>query len=435
MRKIFAGVRWLSLAVAALCGVSSCGSESPSSCDTAAPSSSALLAGEWDEAYVLPGLNGESPGVLATALGPDGVLYAGGFVSHAGATKARNVAAWTEDAGWMALGDGVEGAVTAMAVAPDGALWVSTSNFSSDFTSYHTLVHRWDGAWEEIARVELPEGVPEPHRSGIQRMRFDSAGDLIVAGEFTSIDGVALSHLAVLRGTTWSAIGLPPDAPVYALSVEGDEICAGGLFASIGGVSASRVACWDGAQWTPREPRGPGDGRRGARACPRPRRGPLRGRYLRAERSLHQRRGKHRAVGWCRVAAHRARAGHLGQALAAEHAGAGARHGVGGRRAPRRRHVRERRRHQLRRRARNRGAAPRELPARVELLDGSRRRDPRRGRRLRRRQRLLNFEHRRSRVRGRNLLLGRRDDGVQRGTARRRVVGVAHDARGGRFRR
>ena len=253
MRKIFAGVRWLSLAVAALCGVSSCGSESPSSCDTAAPSSSALLAGEWDDAYVLPGLNGESPGVFATALGPDGVLYAGGFVSHAGATKAQNVAAWFKDAGWMALGDGLEGTVTAMAVAPDGALWVSTSNFSIDFTSYHHLVHRWDGAWKEIARVELPEGVPEPHRSGIQRMRFDSAGDLIVVGEFTSIDGVALSHLAVLRGTTWSAIGLPPDAPVYALSIEGDEICAGGLFASIGGVSASRVACWDGAQWTPRD--------------------------------------------------------------------------------------------------------------------------------------------------------------------------------------
>ena len=214
---------------------------------------SALLAGEWDEGYVLPGLNGEAPGVLATALGPDRVLYAGGFVSHAGATRTRNVAAWTAEGGWTALGDGLEGAVTAMAVAPDGALWVSTSNFSSDFTSYHHLIHRWDGAWEEIARVELPENVPEPHRSGVQRMRFDSAGDLIVAGEFTSIDGVALSHLAVLHGTTWTAIGVPPDAPVYALSVEGDEICAGGRFASIGGVTASRVACWDGSQWTPRD--------------------------------------------------------------------------------------------------------------------------------------------------------------------------------------
>lgn len=97
MRNMFAGARWLSLALAALCGVSSCSSESPTSRDTAAPSSSVLLAGEWDEAYVLPGLNGESPGVLATALGLDGVLYAGGFVSHAGATEARNVAAWTAE--------------------------------------------------------------------------------------------------------------------------------------------------------------------------------------------------------------------------------------------------------------------------------------------------------------------------------------------------
>jgi hypothetical protein len=253
MQKIFAGVSWRSLALTALCTVSSCGSEPPSSCDSEPPSSAALLAGAWDEGYVLPGLNGEAPGVLATALGPDGVFYAGGFVSHAGTTKARNVAAWTGEAGWTALGDGLAGAVTAMAVAPDGALWVSTANFSNDFTSYHHLIHRWDGAWEEIARVELPEGVPEPHRSGIQRMRFDSAGDLVVAGEFTGIDGVALSHLAVLRGTTWSALALPPDAPVYALSVDGDEICAGGRFASIGSVSASRVACWDGAQWTPRD--------------------------------------------------------------------------------------------------------------------------------------------------------------------------------------
>ena len=274
--------------------------------------------------------------------------------------------------------------------------------------------------------MELPEGVPEPHRSGIQRMRFDSAGDLIVAGEFTSIDGVALSHLAVLRGTTWSAIGLPPDAPVYALSIEGDEICAGGLFASIGGVSASRVACWDGAQWTPRDLVDPVTGGV-VRALARGPDGTLYagGIFVLSDLSTNDGGSIARWDGaeWQLIERGLGIWDMLSQqntpGLVRDMAWVDEELLVGG--------TFRRWRHQLRRRARSRSAAPRELPARVELLDRSRRRDPRRGRRLCRRQRLLNFERRRSGVRGRNLLLGRRDDGVQRGTAQRRVVGVAHD--------
>jgi trimeric autotransporter adhesin len=254
LRRIVVGALWVVFSAAVGCSDGGGDGDSGGQCDAALPGVEALLDGEWDERFVLPGMNGEAPGVFATALGPDGVVYVGGFFSHAGRTEARNVAAWSAQGGWTALGDGVEGAVTAAAVAPDGALWVSTSNWSSDFTSYYHLVLRWnDGAWEEIAEVELPEFLSEPQRSGIQRMQFDTGGDLIVAGEFVSIDGAPVSHLAALRGTTWRPIGTAPDAPVYALSADGDEICAGGLFDSIGGVAASRVACWDGAEWTPRD--------------------------------------------------------------------------------------------------------------------------------------------------------------------------------------
>ena len=95
-------------------------------------------------------------------LGVNGELYAGGTFSFAGSVSARNVARWTALDGWSALGAGVDGAVTAAAVAPDGSLWVATSDWADDFSSYWHTIRRWNGGWQEIAIVTLPPDLGEP---------------------------------------------------------------------------------------------------------------------------------------------------------------------------------------------------------------------------------------------------------------------------------
>jgi hypothetical protein len=74
-------------------------------------------------------------------------------------------------------------------------------------------------------------------------------GDLIAAGSFTSIGGVAASYLAAYDGVAWRPLGESPDGPVQALAVWNGELIAAGSFTSIGGIAASRIAGWDGGAW------------------------------------------------------------------------------------------------------------------------------------------------------------------------------------------
>lgn len=89
MRKIFAGVRWLSLAVAALCGVSSCGSESPSSCDTAAPNGTA-----WENIGTALEDDASNPQIRALTSG-DGYLVAVGQFPFLGGAALFDGTKWT----------------------------------------------------------------------------------------------------------------------------------------------------------------------------------------------------------------------------------------------------------------------------------------------------------------------------------------------------
>ena len=225
------------------------GSGGDDACANDPPPAAALRAGFWDPGFVLPGTNGDAPAVLTTVLGVNGELYAGGTFSFAGSVSARNVARWTALDGWSALGAGVDGAVTAAAVAPDGSLWVATSDWADDFSSYWHTIRRWNGGWQEIAIVTLPPDLGEPQRSGVQRMIFDAAGNLVVAGDFSAIDGAPLSRISALGPNGWHGLGADPDGAVLALLADASGLCVGGAFSQIGGVPASRVACRTRSGW------------------------------------------------------------------------------------------------------------------------------------------------------------------------------------------
>ncbi len=76
---------------------------------------------------------------------------------------------------------------------------------------------------------------------------------LVVAGFFTSIQGVAASHVALLDPATgqWQPLGAGTDGPIYSLAVYNDELVVGGAFTHAGGVATSNVARYDGGTWKP----------------------------------------------------------------------------------------------------------------------------------------------------------------------------------------
>ena len=131
--------------------------------------------------------------VYALAVGPDGMLYAGGKFAQAGGVAAANVARWTGSS-WQPLGAGTNGQVLALAFGDDGALYAG--------------------------------------------------------GSFTQAGWAAAVNVARWDGTTWNALpGGSLNGPVNALAVYGGQLYVGGSFTQAGNRRADRVARYDGTQW------------------------------------------------------------------------------------------------------------------------------------------------------------------------------------------
>jgi len=83
-------------------------------------------------------------------------------------------------------------------------------------------------------------------------------GDLYVAGQFDTANGVPVNNIAKWNGSSWSPVGsgIPEIGmqvnvnTVRALAVYNGFLYAAGLFDTAGGIQANGIAKWDGTQWT-----------------------------------------------------------------------------------------------------------------------------------------------------------------------------------------
>lgn len=83
----------------------------------------------------------------------------------------------------------------------------------------------------------------------------DDAGDLYIAGEFDAVGNVPVNNIAKWNGTNWSALGSGLQfntgyAVVYALALAGDDLYAAGRFTMAGGVAVNSIAKWNGTNWS-----------------------------------------------------------------------------------------------------------------------------------------------------------------------------------------
>ncbi|MGB3969506.1 MAG: hypothetical protein WBO45_22420, partial [Planctomycetota bacterium] len=162
----------------------------------------------------------------------NGALEVGGGFGSAGSFPAMAFATWNGTQ-WQAPGQLPVGTIGALASLGGGDLVAADSV---------SVRRRTAGAWTTlgVANDILRTVLALPN------------GDVIAAGDFTQIGGVAANHIARWNGTAWAPLGQGCDSAVLALTrLPNGDVVAGGAFAAAGGVPAARIARWNGSAWAP----------------------------------------------------------------------------------------------------------------------------------------------------------------------------------------
>lgn len=73
---------------------------------------------------------------------------------------------------------------------------------------------------------------------------------LVVAGNFSHINGLEVNNIAMWDGTNWEKLGQGTSNDVSALTMYYGKLYAGGWFDSVGNETAGRLAVWDGTKWS-----------------------------------------------------------------------------------------------------------------------------------------------------------------------------------------
>lgn len=166
------------------------------------------------------------------------ILYVGGQFDRAGGSPANNIAAYNiRTKRWQALGDGIEGEVTAIAKGPDG-LYVG-GTFSEAGGVPANGVARWDGAaWHALAGGGVTgtvNAIAVMDRTVFVGGRFDHAGDL-------ALNNIARwqpdsSKWSDLSGIWWLSSTEPEEletdgvmGDVRTLMVQDQNLYVGGTF-------------------------------------------------------------------------------------------------------------------------------------------------------------------------------------------------------------
>jgi len=212
-------------------------------------------------------------------------LYVGGRFTTAGGATVNNIARWSEDSGWSAVGAGLSSSepsigVTSLCVFQDElyaggvfkgflakwngrsweylntglessvyalvvhhrALYCGTSMRRGDYY-YPSVVKRWSGGvWETVGAT---------NNGGLLNCFASFQGELVVGGSFDQMGGASASNIAMWDGTHWRPIGAGFDGTVTGLASFRDELYAGGYFLTTGVDTVYRVAKWNGVKWLP----------------------------------------------------------------------------------------------------------------------------------------------------------------------------------------
>jgi hypothetical protein len=185
-----------------------------------------------------------------------GELVVAGTFDRAGGVAANNIARWNGST-WQPLAQGLEeiawdADVRALAVYQN-ELW-ATGTFHVAGGQPCNGLAKWNGtAWTPVGAglVSSATGNPAGHALRVV------GSDLVLAGEFTAVNGVACNRIARWNGTAWSPYGPGFDGAVSSVEVHGGQLVAAGSYSFSGASVVQGPARWNGSAWQQLAPGGP----------------------------------------------------------------------------------------------------------------------------------------------------------------------------------
>lgn len=198
---------------------------------------------EWDGSSWNALGTGANNNVLALAVAPNGDLYAGGsFTAMGGVADTAYIARW-DGSSWNAMGTGANGAVYTLAPAVDDYMYIGGS-FTQLNGGSHPRIGRWHMELEAYGTI-MSSGVDD---GIVYALAVAPDGDLYLGGSFTSCSSVSnTAYLARWDGSAFNAISTGMDDNVWSLAfAPNGNLFVGGEFTDAGGVTVDRIAEWNG---------------------------------------------------------------------------------------------------------------------------------------------------------------------------------------------
>jgi len=187
---------------------------------------------------------------------PDGSVIAGGhFTMSPGGVPSNLIARW-DGVAWRRLGLGLDaGSCRALALLSTGELIAAGSFLQADELPAWGVA-RWDGQnWTKIGKNTLGGGVggyltPEPSPTMVYSVIEMPNGDIVIGGNFSTVDGMNVKGIARWDGNTWNALGSGTSQAVRDMELlPNGDLLVTGIFGTAGGIQVNGLARWDGTVW------------------------------------------------------------------------------------------------------------------------------------------------------------------------------------------
>jgi len=211
------------------------------------------------------GLGSGVDGRVESLLAMDDALYVGGRFAAAGGAPAAGIARWNGST-WQAVANALIGStqyenipsVLAIASGEAGVMVGGDFGRVADASPGTTPPLIVNNIAELTPQSVLPLGATSG--AGVNGWLTSLArfrGDLFIAGQFSSVGGVAANNIARFDGEQWHAVGSNAgngvDNFVYTLVASDDNLFVGGKFKNVNlgtaNIAANLVARWDGNHW------------------------------------------------------------------------------------------------------------------------------------------------------------------------------------------
>ncbi len=195
------------------------------------------------------GLNGA---VFALAIDSNGDLILGGSFTNAGGVGAADYIARWNGSAFSAIGTPNSGAsittIDSIEIAPNGDIY-----FGGNFTNLAGIANAdYIGYWDLSGSSYSALGTGA--NNSIQDIAIDGQSNVYTTGQFTTIGGTSVNHIAMWNGSAWLALGDGLESGSnygFALAIGSDgTVYVGGDFATAGGVTVNGIAAWNGTSFS-----------------------------------------------------------------------------------------------------------------------------------------------------------------------------------------